>query len=203
MNIVPELAATAGMTMLSSARAVSRVLGACVLTLGLAVVAQAAPITGDPVSNTFGWTPNSTNALNYAQQVPGRVGQAAPYVLFNSNAVGSVTLDFFNPGPGLAFFEARIDGVETGASNHPVVIGDMIKAGNNTSVNTLTNVLGKEFFAASFVDIRLALGAERDWDFDWVRFEVLQANNVPEPGSLGLLALGLVSVAAMRRRRAG
>lgn len=118
------------------------------------------------------WVPNSTNALNYAQQVPGREGQVAPYVYFSANGPGYVTLDFVNHGPGLAFFETRIDGVQTGATAHPVVPGDTIHAGG-TSVASGTGDIGKQFSAAEYVDIRLALGGERDWDFDWTRFYVV------------------------------
>jgi len=175
-----------------------RFLMALALCLGLAAHAHAAPITGDPVGNTFGWPPNSTNALNYDKQVPGREGQTAPYVLFNSSNTGSVFLDFFNYGPGLAFFETRIDGIATGTNPHPVVIGDTIHTGG-TSVATQTQ-LRREFLATSYVDIRLALGGERDWDFDWVRFEVAP-NAVPEPAILGLLGVGLFGLAALRRRR--
>ncbi|MCB1704561.1 MAG: PEP-CTERM sorting domain-containing protein [Halioglobus sp.] len=165
----------------------------CVLSLGFVNAVQAAPITGDPQSNTFNWTPNSTNALNYAQQTPGRVGQLAPYVIFNSTGFGSVTLDFSNLANGLAFFETRIDDIATGATSHPVVSGDTIHTGG-TSVASGTALFQKTFFATSYVDIRLALGAERDWDFDWVRFEV------PVPGTLALFSLGLVGLAFRRRR---
>ncbi len=169
------------------------------LCLGLAAQSHAAPITGDPVGNSFGWTPNSTNSLNYTLQVPGRVGQVAPYVLFSSNTAGSVILDFFNFGPGLAFFETRIDGIATGATNHPVVTGDTIHTGG-TALATQTQQLGKVFTAVSFVDIRLALGGERDWDFDWVRFEVAPTGTVPVPATLGLMLFGLLGLAARRRR---
>ena len=60
-------------------------------------------------------------------------------------------------------------------------------------------VLGKTFVATNYVDIRLALGGERDWDFDWVRFEVAQAQ-VPEPGTMALAGLALFGLAAFRRR---
>jgi hypothetical protein len=173
-------------------------LAACALALGLATTAQAALITGDPQGNSFGWVPNSTNALNFAQLTPGRVGQAAPHVLFNSATAGSVTLDFFNPASGLAFFEIRIDGIATGASPHPVVTGDTIHTGGN-GVATGTSELGLVYSATSFVDVRLALGGERDWDFDWTRFEVAAAA-VPEPGTLAILGIGLAGLAFVRRR---
>ena len=177
----------------------AQILGACALSFGLAVAAQAAPITGDPQINAFGWVPNSTNALNYAQQTPGRIGQLAPYVLFSSNTLGSVTLDFFNPATGLAFFETRIDDVETGLNPHPVVVGDTIHTGGTAVSYAANQVLGKTFVATNYVDIRLALGGERDWDFDWVRFEVAQAQ-VPEPGTMALAGLALFGLAAFRRR---
>lgn len=200
MKLLSHIASTAGTNLLSSSRGVFRVLAAFALSLGLATASQAAPITGDPQTNVFSWTPNSTNALNYAQLVPGREGQIAPYVLFSSNGVGSVTLDFFNLAPGVAFFETRIDNIETGVTVHPVVIGDTIHTGG-TFLAANTQLLDKTFSATDFVDIRLALGGERDWDFDWTRFEVQSSSAVPEPGTLGLLALGLLGAAAARRRR--
>jgi hypothetical protein len=172
-------------------------LAACALCF--ATASQAAPITGEQQINAFGWVPGSTNALNFASQAPGHIGQASPYVLFNTNAIGSVTLDFFNLAPGLAFFETRIDDIATGANAHPVVVGDTIHTGG-TAVLTGTSVLGKTFLANNYVDIRLALGGERDWDFDWVRFEVQSANAVPLPGTLPLVGLALFGLVALRRR---
>jgi len=164
----------------------STAVAACALSLCFVGASQAAPITGDPQGNAFGWVAPSTNALNYASQAPGHVGQDNPYVLFHSNAIGSVKLDFYNLAPGLAFFETRIDDIATGTTAHPVVTGDTIHTGG-TAVATGTSVLAKEFFATNYVDIRLALGGERDWDFDWVRFDVLPAETVPLPGALSLL----------------
>ena len=158
------------------------------------------PLTGTPVGNAFGWTPNSTNLLNYDELVPGRVGQAAPYVLFASNAVGQAILDFYNPGPGLAYFEVRIDGVDTGSTTHPVVTGDVIHPGG-IAVATLTTQLGEVFAATQYVDIRLALGGERDWDFDWTRFEVLQPVPVPAALPLVISGLGGMGLLGWRRKR--
>ena len=169
-----------------------------IAVLGLLVSANASAvtITGDPSpANPFGWTPNSTNLLNYTLQTPTRVGQVAPFVLFVSNAPGQVTLSFSNGAAGLAFFEVRIDGVATGVNAHPVVSGDTIHTGGQ-SISSGTLGFEQTFFATSTVEIRLALGGERDWDFDWTSFAV----GVPEPAALALLGLGLLGIGVARRR---
>lgn len=179
----------------------STVMAACALSLCFAAASQAAPVqtTGDLQGNTFGWVAPSTNALNAASQAPGHEGQHNPYVLFNTNAVGSVTLDFYNLAPGQAFFEIRKDDIATGTTGHFVVTGDKIHTGGN-SVLTGTTEIGVVYTVADFLDVRLALGGERDWDFDWVRFEVQSANAVPLPGTLPLVGLALFGLVALRRR---
>lgn len=184
------------------APALTKAMATCALSMCFAVAAHAAPVqtTGDLQGNAFGWVAPSTNALNAASQAPGHVGQNNPYVLFNSNAIGSITLDFFNLAPGLAFFEIRKDGIATGSTAHPVVAGDTIHSGGN-SVLTGTSELGLVYSVSDFLDVRLALGAERDWDFDWVRFYAEPASNaVPLPGTLPLLGLGIFCLVAARRR---
>ncbi len=78
-------------------------------TLLFATSAVAVPITGEEINNSF--NAPSTNALNYAQAAPGAFGQVAPFVLFVSNDVGEVTLQFNNASVGVAFFEYRLDGI--------------------------------------------------------------------------------------------
>ncbi|HNP16452.1 MAG TPA: PEP-CTERM sorting domain-containing protein [Terrimesophilobacter sp.] len=199
MKILSSLAQTVATKTLGSSKLVLAALAVCALSSGLAATSQAAPITGDPQGNGFGWVAPSTNALNYQSLAPGHEGQDNPYVLFASNAVGSVTLDFYNLAPGLAFFEIRYDGVAAGSTAHPVVIGDTIHSGN--AVSTGTTELGMTYYATNYVDVRLALGGERDWDFDWVRFEVL---SVPEPASallFGSTMLGLMGLAGRKKTR--
>ena len=48
------------------------------------------------------------------------------------------------------------------------------------------------------VEIRLALGGERNWDFDWTAFK---AASVPEPGTLILLGSGLLGLAIAGGRK--
>lgn len=158
---------------------------------------HAVPITGEELASSSSFDAPSTNALNHAMLVPGRIGQDAPFVLFDSATSSSVTLSFTNLSPAFAFFEYRIDGVTAGVSPHPIVAGDLIHPG----VGLGSGVAGflKTFNATSLVEIRLALGGERDWDFDWTAFGTVAA--VPEPGTLGLLAVGLLGFGVMRRKR--
>lgn len=115
----------------------------------------------------------STNELNKAQQVPGREGQLAPYVNLVEASVGKVKLDFVGGYAGGAYFEYRIDGVlVTSGTPHLVVIGDFEYPGVWVVANTTVQ---REISANIKVEVRLALGGERDWDFDWTTFEVLPA----------------------------
>lgn len=120
----------------------------------------------------------STNEQNRDKEVPGREGQDAPHVNQLSVGIGEVELEFVNMAPGLAFFEYRIDGeVLTSGTPHPLndpafpyIHDDFIYPGvavNSGNTETMT------FEANEKVEVRLALGGERDWDFDWVTFEVL------------------------------
>ena len=121
-----------------------------------------------------GYTFPSTNAAN---QVNGH-----PSVAQKSAEVGQTTLTFTNDTNSLAAYETRIDGVVlTSGTGHPVVTGDFINSvtvvdGRGISVPVL---LDKVFSALSLVEVRLALGGERDWDFDWTPFSVPSAPAEP------------------------
>src|SRR5690606_2259448 len=110
-----------------------------------------------------------TNELNRSRQVPGREGQEAPYVIWEGIDIGEVTLRFVNHAPGLAAFEYRIDGQTVGTNPHPVVPNEVIHPSIGLGSGTETV---RTFQAEGFVEIRLALGGERDWDFDWTLFDV-------------------------------
>ena len=176
-----------------------------VLMIGLlcsAAEAQAAIETGTELGTPFQFAANSTNFLNYNQLTPGRVGQVAPYVVLSSATNNSVTLDFNNGAAGLAFFEIRIDGIATGVNPHPVVTGDTIHTGG-VAVNSGVTGLLRSFTANSLVEVRLALGGERDWDFNWTAFPVEAEAAVPEPITLAVWGvLGLSgSVIAWRTKK--
>jgi hypothetical protein len=99
-----------------------------------------------------------------------------PHVNQVGVGIGEVTLEFVNDTNSLAFFEVRIDGVvQTNGTPHPVVIGDFIYPGVSVDSRNIADpvIVVRTFDANETVEVRLALGGERDWDFDWVTFEVL------------------------------
>ncbi len=115
----------------------------------------------------------STNDLNRDQLVPGREGQVVPYVNLVSAGADYVELEFVNGSNSLAFFEYRIDGeIRTSGTAHPVVLGDFIYPGVGVDGrgNPETLLTPRTFNANEKVEIRLALGGERDWDFNWTTF---------------------------------
>lgn len=102
-----------------------------------------------------------------------------PHVNLVAADFDSITLEFVNDTNSLAFFEVRIDGeMLTSGTPHPVVTGDYIYSGVTVDGRGAAEPVAVEqqFEAAATVEVRLALGGERDWDFDWVTFEV----NAPE-----------------------
>jgi hypothetical protein len=112
----------------------------------------------------------STNDANRAAGLP--------HVNLVATGPGTVTLEFVNPTDTLAFFEYRIDGQTVGSTPHPVVIGDVIHPGvcvdgrTPPATGCSSAPIVRTFEADTVVEIRLALGGERDWDFDWTPFPV-------------------------------
>jgi hypothetical protein len=99
-----------------------------------------------------------------------------PYVDEDDDANCEVTLEFVNDTNSLAYFEYRIDGEvpEETYGPHPVISGDVIYPGVTVDGRGESDpvVETRTFNATSMVEIRLALGGERDWDFDWTPFTV-------------------------------
>lgn len=131
----------------------------------------------------------STNDLNITNNHPN--------VTLVSSAPGTVTLSFNNPTNSLAFFEVRIDGVTPGGLNpnsNPCTLsanpldgacngkrylndGDFSYHTSPTDYSKAVTNSSQQVTipASSTVEVRVTQGAERDWDFDWVTF------NVPAP----------------------
>lgn len=99
-----------------------------------------------------------------------------PHVNLVASGIGFVSLEFVNDTNSLAFFEYRIDGeILASGSAHPVVTGDFIYEGVSVDSRDIAAPVHvfRTFEATSTVEVRLALGGERDWDFDWVTFQAL------------------------------
>ncbi len=136
--------------------------------VALATVAVGLLMTAVPAGSEVGHVFPSTNDDN---RVAGH-----PHVNQVGTGPGTVTLEFVNDTNSLAFFEYRLDGVTVGTTPHPVVTGDVIHPGvcvdGRPAPACAAGPVVQTFSAAATVEVRLALGGERDWDFDWVSFEV-------------------------------
>jgi hypothetical protein len=179
-----------------------------VAAIALAIVLVMGIISGAALANLDPFP--STNEANQNSDAPLRPGQDAPHVNLASAGIGEVTLEFVNEAVGLAFFEVRIDG-ETpdglnphvnpckpstdplpGACNGLAYIGDNEVIYPGVAVSAPGSAV-VTFEANSTVEVRLALGGERDWDFDWVTFEVLGKEDCKRGGwrDLGFRNQGL------------
>lgn len=168
-------------------------------------VGNAAIVLGTPSANPSFGTRScgdcgvSTNELNALSQAPGHEGQDAPYVSQVGGGPGEIELFFSNLAPGVAFFERRINGQAAGSTAHPIILGSTIHPGTSVSSGNTAQVLFS-IPEGGILDIRLALGGERDWDFDWTSFEV-EPSAVPLPAALPLLLAGLCALGFVTRRR--
>lgn len=126
-----------------------------------------------------------------------------PYVEFVSHTYDSITLNFVNNTNSQAFFEVRIDEIPVDNSrplhpnpckigtdplhsscNNRAYLGENeriypggISVDNRASADPKESLVTKTFQVNNKVEIRLALGGERSWDFNWVTFNV----NTPYP----------------------
>ncbi len=151
------------------------------LTSGLWVsrVANAAPAT-DPFPTT-----------NAANKLVGR-----PHVNLISSNVGSVTLQFVKGSVGIAYFEYKVDGqVLTVGTAHqnpckPAANPLQVACGNKryiadeeveypgVFVSQANSPQLRTINANSKVEVRLALGGERSWDFDWTEFNTIDTSTL-------------------------
>jgi hypothetical protein len=124
-------------------------------------------------------TATAALAYDYPSTNDANRANGHPHVNLVETGIGYVDLEFVNDTNSLAFFEYRIDGeVLTTGSAHPVVLGEFIYEGicvdgRATGAVCDGGPIVERIEAGSTVEVRLALGGERDWDFDWVTFVVL------------------------------
>jgi len=135
-------------------------------SVGLAAALAALTMIVAPAGSAAAYDFPSTNDDNRAAGLP--------HVNELSKGPGTVTLEFVNDTNSLTFFEYRIDGEIVPGTNHPVVTGDPIYPGISVDCRGIAVpcVVEETFFADATVEVRLALGGERDWDFDWTEFTV-------------------------------
>lgn len=153
-------------------------------TLIVMTMAMALTLSMVGMAMADGWP--STNEDNKQAGVP--------HVNLVEATSGTVTLEFVNDTNSLAFFEYRIDGeaLSEGTEHpNPCVIGEDVEGSpcfgraymdaDEVIYPGVTAdgrdedepvVVEETFDASEKVEIRLALGGERDWDFDWTTFEV-------------------------------
>lgn len=148
--------------------------------------------------NTSTGVPLPTGTHTFASTNAANATGDLPHVLFEAVGVEQVTLKFVNNTNSLAFFEVRIDGeVLTSGNAHPIVSGDFIYPGVCVDGRAVpacdAGPVLETFSAGATVDIRLALGGERDWDFDWTRFYVLSLENKDQCKSGEWEALGFAN----------
>jgi hypothetical protein len=146
-----------------------RVLAALVVVLAL---------VGGSTAGAQGYVFPSTNQDNASAGHPHVVRLA-------SSGPGEVILEFVNATNSLAYFEYRIDGQVPGGitSPHPIVLGDVIYPGVCVDSRGAGSFMGcpagareVSLLAGQTVEVRLALGGERDWDFDWVAFDAVPSS---------------------------
>ena len=168
-------------------------MGAILALVISAGTASAIPDTGTPSPNpsfdgTYCCNPANTNVENYQQ--------GYHYVSLNDSGAGFVELNFVNPTNFPAYFEYRIDGnVLTSGTPHYTIADDYVY--DFVSVGANNNLI-QSFSANNFVEVRSAFGPERDYDFDWTRFN---AAAVPVPATLPILLIGMGAIGVMGRRR--
>ncbi|MEO1057641.1 MAG: hypothetical protein AAFY28_12065 [Actinomycetota bacterium] len=123
--------------------------------------------------------PRSASAYDFSSTNDANRAAGLPHVNEVGQGPGTVQLEFVNTTNTLAFFEVRVDGATAGEDPHPVVIGDVIHPGVCVDGRAVpecpASPVTLDVSAGELVEVRLALGGERNWDFDWTPFEVAPA----------------------------
>jgi hypothetical protein len=138
--------------------------------VGLVTALAALMIIAAPAGSAAAYEFPSTNDANRAAGLP--------HVNEVEKGPGTVTLEFVNETNSLVFFEYRLDGATIGSVPHEVVTGDVVHPGvcidNRAILEPVctSDPVVRTFSTDATVEVRLALGGERDWDFDWTEFTV-------------------------------
>lgn len=121
--------------------------------------------------DVFAYDFPSTNEQNASRETPKHIGKLTPYISLEEVGIGYVTLKFHGSYVGYHYFEYKIDdSIVDSGTPHQTLLGEFEYPGIGVYPNTSTT---RTFYANEKVQIRLALGAENDWYFDWTRFDVL------------------------------
>ncbi len=113
----------------------------------------------------------STNEENKEGTNTYRPGVVGPHVNVVDTGVGEVTLDFVNPLNYEACFEYMTDADTSQATGDPNDHPDVADLYPHVCLTDGTQEM--TLSADMFAEVRLVFGAERDWDFDWTRFDVI------------------------------
>lgn len=119
---------------------------------------------------------NSTNELNKTKQTPGHIGQNAPFVqLVSLDALtNKITVNFKNPTTYNVGYEVRLDGEASLTPNTPHYnpwlpdyLYRVVYPGSGT------HDTNRSYTVSHYLEVRSTFGSERDFDFDWVRYEII------------------------------
>ncbi len=117
----------------------------------------------------------STNEDNKNGTNPIRPGVIGPHVNLVEAGVGYVILEFNMPEPYTACFEYRTDGdtsQASGSNYNPGITDGLYPFYCVTGPDTRAETI----YANEYVEVRSVFGGERDWDFNWTRFDVEPAS---------------------------
>jgi hypothetical protein len=165
--------------------------------------ANAAFITGDASFNgNYSGAVTSSNAWIASNATD---GQMVNFWTFNANAGNSLSL-VISPAAiefGVSLYRGVVDETDlllAGFNNAGDFADNVFIAGTNPVTGALGTAL-LDIFLPDAGAYTIAVGGEQGLSFDGLFAYEMQVTRVPEPGTLGLLALGMLAACGMRRLR--